>query len=463
MQRWRTLLVVVAGLLAGFIDVCDGEQLSVQASDISSEHPSSTSLCGENLTKETGTLNGLFYVFYESTASSAHGPNIPVILWLSGGPGCSGLVALLFENGPCAFDDEADILSLNPYSWTGLAHVIYIDQPRGTGYSGTTVPSWTLDGAMDDVHTFLKDFFAGHQALQASDFYIFGESYAGHYVPGLAAKVTKSSAGLPTLKGVGIGNGVVSTTAWVDSAVPFSKGNDYGLDYIGESSQEIQRYSDQFKASMDRCSSSSGNLRGIDSKEACKQALQALHDFDAHTSQAVYSRLGRNVYDVRRECHRDDPLGLCYRFQRLQDLVNTPEVSAYFGEAPSSWALCASIAVQLLAGMDQVSESEALIAEVLGRGVRVLVYGGAADTVVNWMSQDEWTRQLQWPHSAEFCSAPFVDKVSGGRRIGRVRTAHGLSFMKIYDAGHMVPHDQPAVAFEMVRSFLYDAPGALFS
>merc|ERR1711974_100736 len=39
----------------------------------------------------------LFFWFVESSENPA---NAPLVLWLTGGPGCSGLLALTTENGP---------------------------------------------------------------------------------------------------------------------------------------------------------------------------------------------------------------------------------------------------------------------------------------------------------------------------------------------------------------------------
>ncbi|ETM38615.1 hypothetical protein L914_15128 [Phytophthora nicotianae] len=447
MQPHACLLLVV--MVVRYWMLSSGDHLVARASDLSNEYPSSMSLCGENLAKETGILNDLFYVYYQSSAKRN---GVPVLLWLSGGPGCSGLVALLFENGPCSFDDETDTISLNPYAWTGLAHVIYLDQPKGTGYSdgdhGITRP-WSLDGAADDMHEFLRLFYQQHPELKTNDFYIFGESYAGHYVPDLAARLLKDSS-IPVLKGIAIGNGVVSTTAWVESMIPFFKANEYGYDFLGSNEKIFQIFRDQFDSALARCRS--GNA-----SSDCSEALQSLTDFEGAVSSSVCN-LGRNVYDVRRKCHYDDALQLCYRFSRLQAFVNTPITASYFGQVAHEWRLCSAGALPELAEMDQLEESESNVARVLECGVRVLVYGGDADTVVNWMSQDSWTRALLWQHQAEFSSATFSEQKFDGQPIGRIRTSHGLSFMKVYNAGHMVPHDQPATVYEMVRSFLYDGP-----
>ena len=54
---------------------------------------------------------------------------------LAGGPGCSGMLAMLMENGPYTVNNVTNELELNPYSWTNHANVIWVDQPVGTGYS----------------------------------------------------------------------------------------------------------------------------------------------------------------------------------------------------------------------------------------------------------------------------------------------------------------------------------------
>lgn len=453
MQTWCLFLTAI---FARCLVIVDGKHLIAQASDLSNEYPSPTSLCGENLAKETGMLVDLYYVYYKPSANMI---NAPVILWLSGGPGCSGLFALFFENGPCSFDVEINNISLNPYAWTGLAHMIYLDQPKGTGYSdgdhGITHP-WSLVGAADNMYKFLQQFYIQHPELKNNDFYIFGESYAGHYVPELAVRLLNETL-VPAVKGIAIGNGVVSTSAWVESIVPYLNVSEYGYNFLGRNGNIFRDLCERFKTALARCRRD-GNLSRLPASPACSEALQILTEIESATTSAVRD-LGRNIYDVRLQCHRDDTVQLCYRFSRLQAFVNAPSTSAYFTNVPHVWRVCSPGGLSKLAQMDQLRESELNVAQALEHGVRVVVYGGDADSVVNWMSQDSWTRDLSWQHHAEFSSTSFSKKVLGGQPIGLVRTSHGLSFMKVFNAGHMVAHDQPATAYEIVRSFLYDTPG----
>ena len=55
----------------------------------------------------------------DAAPSPVDDPNTPLIVWLTGGPGCSSSLALLTENGPCTVNEDGASTSVNPYSWTG--------------------------------------------------------------------------------------------------------------------------------------------------------------------------------------------------------------------------------------------------------------------------------------------------------------------------------------------------------
>ncbi|TYZ57322.1 hypothetical protein PybrP1_008036 [[Pythium] brassicae (nom. inval.)] len=248
----------------------------------------------------------------------------------------------------------------------------------------------------------------------------------------------------PVLKGIGIGNGLVSPRALIDTFVEFAATNAYGRDLLGSSEEALRDTAAQFAVATRLCEAASSSrvptrrvsLRGNAGKEDCDAAVDLYQSFNAIADSEVVSS-GRNVYDIRRECHRDDRIGLCYRFSRLEAFVNQAPVLAYFGASARTWELCSGSTMHTLRRVDFVEESESRVADLLEQGVRVLVYGGDADAVVNWKCQDVWTRRLGWSGQRAFNAAPVEGFDVSGRRAGLVRSAGGLSFLRVFEAGHV--------------------------
>uniref|UniRef100_A0A0K6SB77 Uncharacterized protein n=1 Tax=Chromera velia CCMP2878 TaxID=1169474 RepID=A0A0K6SB77_9ALVE len=84
------------------------------------------------ITVDETTSRKLFYWYTESENDPS---SDPLVLWFTGGPGCSGLSALLNENGPVV--PTAESLKTNPYSWNKIANVLWLEQPAGVGFSYT--------------------------------------------------------------------------------------------------------------------------------------------------------------------------------------------------------------------------------------------------------------------------------------------------------------------------------------
>lgn len=79
----------------------------------------------------------------------------------------------------------------------------------------------------------------------------------------------------------------------------------------------------------------------------------------------------------------------------------------------------------------------------------MLVYNGDKDYICNWEGGKLWTNKLNWKLAEEFRNTE-VKKV----KYGEHQTYHNFSFYRLYDAGHMVPMDQPEAALEMLHHFI---------
>ena len=151
--------------------------------------------------------NKLFYVYYPSQTNPS---TDPVLLWLNGGPGCSSLFGMLGEIGPVTTDNFSGELKLNKYSWNMETNLLFIEQPAGVGFSQAEDIShnWTDVENSKNLLAAVKDFFATFPDLKGRSFYISGESYAGIFIPHLAAEILedKSTSDKVNLQGILIGN-----------------------------------------------------------------------------------------------------------------------------------------------------------------------------------------------------------------------------------------------------------------
>ena len=86
------------------------------------------------------------------------------------------------------------------------------------------------------------------------------------------------------------------------------------------------------------------------------------------------------------------------------------------------------------------------VADLLNADIPALIYAGDLDFICNYMGNRAWTLKLDWKHKDEFNAAEEHDWNDGA---GLARTAGGLTFLQVYDAGHMV------VSYMLKCSLLY--------
>ena len=154
--------------------------------------------------------NDMFYILFKARHPKPVIEDTPVILWITGGPGCSGLIALFMENGPTWILKNGTQI-YNEYSWNNNADVIYIDQPIGTGFSNVSDPKYYCNDeecVSKYIYTFLCKIWQKHPEYAVRPFSIIGESYGGHYVPYLASYILKSGDKQFNFKSIGVGNGL---------------------------------------------------------------------------------------------------------------------------------------------------------------------------------------------------------------------------------------------------------------
>jgi cathepsin A (carboxypeptidase C) len=92
--------------------------------------------------------------------------------------------------------------------------------------------------------------------------------------------------------------------------------------------------------------------------------------------------------------------------------------------------------------------------KVIESGIKVLVYSGDIDYICNWRGGEEWTNQLVWKHQEQFKHKNYRGWKVNGENAGAIKRVDNLAFLRVANAGHMVPMDQAEAALHMFKMFL---------
>ncbi|MBW0479329.1 hypothetical protein O181_019044 [Austropuccinia psidii MF-1] len=444
-------------------------------------------LCDPTVRQYSGYLDisetkHLFFWFFESRNDPQ---SDPVLLWLNGGPGCSSSTGLLFELGPCNVQDGGKTTSPNPHGWNNKANILFLDQPVKVGYSySDNDKSDNISNSVDaakDVYAFLQLFYARFPHYLKSEFHVAAESYGGQYAPNIASRILLenqqlqsvfSSAQLSNklmipLSSVIIGNGLT------DPLVQFASVPDYAC---APSPYAIfdESTCSSIRSKVSTCQKLQEFCYNKPSRFTCVPAT-------LYCWSSIYGPIqnsGKNPYDVRMDCDRDvNPL--CYdEMNWIENYLNREEIRQELG-VPSGiqFESCnydVNRAFQLSG--DNMHNSASLLPQLLNNGIRLLIYAGEDDFMCNYLGNERWMLALESPFQQEFennqnkyfsrfqLSRPnsTAQASSKSTHAGMVRSAGpgagNFTFVSLFESGHMVPHDQPEIASELINKWLENQP-----
>ncbi|XP_027085115.1 serine carboxypeptidase-like [Coffea arabica] len=379
----------------------------------------------------------MFYLFFESRKSKSD----PVVIWLTGGPGCSSELALFYENGPFKIANNLSLI-WNDYGWDKVSNIIFVDQPIGTGFSYSSDKSdirHNEEEVSNDLYDFLQAFFEEHPQYAKNDFYITGESYAGHYIPAFASRIQRGNKGKEgtgiNLKGIAIGNGLTNPE------IQYQAYTQYALD----NKLITQADANTLSPLVSQCQQAIKSC-GPDGGTSCRQAYSICNGL----FNSILEIAGNiNYYDIRKQCISN----LCYDFSNMEKFLNEKSVRDALGVGDIEFVSCSGDVYQALI-TDWMRNLEVGVPAFLEDGVKVLVYAGECDLICNWLGNSRWVHAIEWSGQKDFEAAPdvpfVVDSVEAGLHKG-----HGpLSFLKVHDAGHMVPMDQPKASLVMIEKWM---------
>ncbi|KAL4461326.1 hypothetical protein ABPG72_016124 [Tetrahymena utriculariae] len=345
---------------------------------------------------------------------------------------CSSLLGLFEENGPFKINNDTT-LRTNPFSWNSKANLLFFDQPVGTGFShaghGDLVRS--EEQVREDFYSFLTQFFAKFPQFIGRGFYISGESYAGQYIPAISRKILSKNNPKINFKGIAIGNG------WVDPYYQQPAYGEYAFLNGLINQTEYKILSNQFSI--------------------CQVLIKigSPYFLKAHFCDQPYEKIvGNNtfnVYNIKQPCIGDG----CYedQDQKIVNFLSRTDVQSLLGTQKRIQNACVNDVYASLQKRGFRSSTQDLQV-ILKSGLKVLIYNGSLDYQCNYIGNEQWLENLQWNHQTGYVKQEYSSLFKGDQIIGKEKSAVNLKFQIIFEAGHMVPMDQPEIALEMINSFI---------
>ncbi|XP_004513403.1 serine carboxypeptidase-like 45 [Cicer arietinum] len=389
----------------------------------------------------------LYYYFVEAEVDPA---SKPVVLWLNGGPGCSSIgVGAFVEHGP--FKPAKKGLMKNDYSWNKEANMLYLESPAGVGFSYSVNESF-YDLVNDEMTArdnliFLQHWFTKFSEYKNNDFFLTGESYAGHYVPQLAQLIIQTKTKF-NLKGIAIGNPLMEFNTDFNSRAEYFWS--HGL--ISDSTYEI--FTKSCNYSQIRRQYQSGTLSSI-----C-----------ARVNRLVSMEISRyiDLYDVTLDVCLPSEKQQAYVLTQLQegekiDVCVEDETYIYLNRKEvqkalhaklvgiTTWLTCSGVLKYNMKNLEIPTIS--VLGSLVKSGVRVLVYSGDQDSVIPLLG----TRSLVNKLAKEFglnTTESYRAWFKGRQVAGWTQVYGDLSFATIRGASHEAPFSQPERSLVLLKTFL---------
>ncbi|XP_027074136.2 serine carboxypeptidase-like 2 [Coffea arabica] len=411
--------------------------------------------------------------FYYFVKSESNPQTDPLLIWLTGGPGCSSIRGLASGIGPVKFqpvpyNETLTELVTNPYSWTKVASMIFLDSPAGTGfsYARTAKGSQSTDlQASEHNYEFLRKWLHDNPEYISNSFYIGGDSYSGITVPILAQLVSNGNdAGIEPhihLKGYILGNPAPTTQGDGNHAIPFAHRTALISDELYESLKVTCK----------------GEYVNIDPSNApCLKNIQAYNKLiDSINPEHVLkptcpdvSPKPNNLFSGRRSTVET----LYKKFEELDVLEFNPVEcrDATGEELIDYWANDMSVQEALHVGKGTIKvwvgcnhslpytrDAGSVVpyhANLSTKGYRSLIYSGDYDMISPYLGTEEWIRSLNYPIIDD-----WRQWIHQGQVAGYTRTyANKMTFATVKGAGHVAPYEKPAECRSMFGRWISYQP-----
>ncbi|CAA7408098.1 unnamed protein product [Spirodela intermedia] len=379
-------------------------------------------------------------LFYWLTEAAGDAARKPLVLWLNGGPGCSSVAYGASEEiGPFRINRTGSSLFLNKYSWNREANLLFLESPAGVGFSYTNTSSDLKTSGDErtarDALTFLTRWMQRFPQYKHRDFYISGESYAGHYVPQLAKKIVDYNKSLTkpfiNLKGFLVGNAVTD--------------NHYdGIGTVAYWWTHAMISDKTYKTILAHC-----NFTAVKNTAKCDNAVDYAmnHEFGDIDQYSIYTpacnAAARNATSRPLRLRGTSHAEKYYNRREVQEALHANAT----GSIPYKWTACSDVLIKNWG--DSEFSMLPTYRQLMAAGLRVWVFSGDTDSVVPVTAT-----RFSLSHLNITVKVPWYPWYCGREVGGWTEIYEGLTFATVRGAGHEVPLFQPKRAFQLFKSFL---------
>lgn len=333
--------------------------------------------------------------------------------------------------------------------WNDKYGMLFIDNPVGAGFSFTTQGGYCNDTKVcvaENLYSLLQQFYLAFPQQQAAPLYITGESYGGHYVPGIAAYIHRRNQNLPPgevripLAGLAVGDG------WID---PVNMVNGYpdlmfNTGLIGNAERRTIRK---------LCEETTALIKAGEMYAAFQVWDRMLNGDVFPYPNLFHNMTGLNDYDNFLNTNAPSS------FDYYAAFLNQPEVQAAIHSGavkfPSNPTQCE---LHLLSDF-MVSFQEEI--GLLMDNYKVLLYSGQVDVIIGPALTEAFLPLVPWTGQPALQDAPrAVWRVldTDTEVAGYVTAVQNFTYAIIRNAGHIAPFDQPRAARDMIERFIQNIP-----
>eukprot|EP01084_Bolivina_argentea_P305385 527562_1 len=425
----------------------------------------------------------LFYWLQESQ----NNPSVdPLVLWTNGGPGCSGLIGALEEQG--AFRNlENGTLAINPGSWNKFASMLYIEQPIGTGFSFSNDPNDYLNiGDEDcaaDIYSMILGFLDQFPQYKTNDFYMASESYGGHFMPTTTKYIVDHNTDKSiNFKGFLLGNPYTAP----NESILGKYGSYYGHQLIPKplfDQWTLQCLSGNVNASL--CSTlqhemhqSIGDLftSGLDWPVCETGIIYPGYSEDAWFMQKVINEtLGEPIHKLYERGYKQRVSRAHNEYYKAQSVLkwdpcqenylkaylNRADVVAALHAKPLnySWLPCSSDSpLKYNYSWSRIPQQTNY--QYLCNGnydLKMTIYSGDDDTVCATMGTQLWMNNMtEWKLTSDGRWKPWIfeGQTGGYQTKWKCGDNQNISLVTVHSAGHEVPWFKPMKALSVFEQYL---------